>query len=156
MNEETQKIPSYDELYNTDILDESWILSEDYENYTLASILSIINDRVYSFYDTLKQLNEYKKSLLYSYKEIPEHFTSKELISKIKEVNDTCKIKITNVLDTENIVSINISFDNKVNLSTFEMHLKVKMDKEFNRIDNLITAIRQAIKYNVVELCLHN
>ena len=152
-------VPTFNELEAADKYQPNWQLTEDYQNYSLPSIIQIVNEQTENFFTTLEVLNSHKekfrKSKKYAFREAIEFGTPIEVVNALQTLDEVYSEKELNSepqmvvfqanITTEDYSSIEIVLDFDVNESELSHYLKSTVHSGFHdEIDMLIDVIKQA------------
>lgn len=152
-------VPTFNELDAADEYQPNWQLTEDYQNYSLPSIIQIVNELTENFFTTLEVLNSHKekfrKSKKYGLRTYAEYGAPIEVILELQELfniygNGVKNPELELLLlqdsrNTQDFSSIEILVQDEIKYDELSSHLKSTLDKEHHdEVDNLLKAIKEA------------
>ena len=152
-------IPTFNELVTAEKYQLNWQLTEDYQNYSLPSIIQIVNELTENFFTTLEVLNSHKekfrKSKKYGLRTYAEYGAPIEVILELQELfniygNGVKNPELELLLlqdsrNTQDFSSIEILVQDETKYDELSSHLKSKLNKEHHdEVDNLLKAIKEA------------
>lgn len=152
-------VPTFNELEASDKYQANWQLTEDYQDYSLASIIQIVNELTENFFRTLKVLNthkeEFRKSKKYGLRTYAEYGAPIEVLLELQELYNIYGNEVKNPelellllqdsRNTQDFSSIEILVQDEIKYDEISLHLKSKLDIEHHdEVDNLLEAIKEA------------
>ena len=152
-------VPSFNELVAADKYQPNWQLAEDYQNYSLPSIIQIVNELTENFFTTLEVLNSHKekfrKSKKYAFRETIEYGAPYEVVKELqrlhefyddKDLNDEPEmICLQANVTTQDYSTIEVVLDFYINENELSHYLKSTLNSEHHdEVDKLLEAIKQA------------
>lgn len=151
-------VPTYLELSNAKRLSVKWELTNEYNHYSLGTIIHIVDGLAETFFGTFDALEKYKKEELkkkkYHVRVEVEFGVSEEIISELQilngiyESNDSCSLPLLTMQDSreeEDFLSIEVVLGCDINYEGLMAHLKTNTDADYHEeIISLIETIKEA------------
>lgn len=152
-------IPTYKELTEVDDYQSNWKLSNEYGDYSLSSLIYIVNEQSEKFFSIQKVLNgqkeKFKKSKKYGYRQRVEFGSPIELVLELQEIFNIYAHGLANPENelvlmqdsraTEDYYSIEILLQSEIKFDELSSHLKSTLDSEHHdEVDKLLEAIKEA------------
>lgn len=164
-------IPTYKELTEVDDYQSNWKLSNEYGDYSLSSLIYIVNEQSEKFFSIQKVLNghreKFRKSKKYGYRQRVEFGSPIELVCELQEIfniysngvinPETELVLLQDSKRTEDYSSIEILLQTPIKFDELSSHLKSTLDLEHHdEVNLLIEAIKQAKADNHETLCVYD
>jgi len=152
-------IPTYKELTEVDEYQSNWKLSEEYGDYSLSTLIYLVNEESSKFFSIQKVLNghkeKFRKSKKYGFRTYAEYGAPIEVILELQELfniygNGVKNPELELLLlqdsrNTQDFSSIEILVQDETKYDELSSHLKSKLNKEHHdEVDNLLKAIKEA------------
>lgn len=152
-------IPTYKELTEVDDYQSNWKLSNEYGDYSLSSLIYIVNEQSEKFFSIQKVLNghreKFRKSKKYGYRQRVEFGSPIELVCELQEIfniysngvinPETELVLLQDSKRTEDYSSIEILLQTPIKFDELSSHLKSTLDLEYHdEVDKLLEAIKEA------------
>lgn len=152
-------IPTYNQLTEVDDYQSNWKLTEDYGDYSLSTLIYLVNEESSKFFSIQKVLNAHKekfrKSKKYGYRETVEFGTHLQIVESLQNLHKTYDneglddepemICLQANISTQDYSTIEVVLDIKINESELLHYLKSEVDTEhYEEVELLLEAIKQA------------
>lgn len=151
-------IPTYNQLIDVDDYQSNWKLTEEYGDYSLSTLVYLVNEESSKFFSIQKVLNGHKekfgKSKKYGFRETVEFGAPIEIIEVLqnlhqiyseKELDGTEMVFLQANISTQDYSTIEVVLQCDINESELSHYLKSNVEKEHHdEVDMLLEAIKQA------------
>jgi hypothetical protein len=152
-------IPTYNELTEVDDYQSNWKLTEEYGDYSLSTLVYLVNEESSKFFSIKKVLNGHKenfhKTKKYGLRTYAEYGAPIEVVLELQELYNIYENGVKNPdlellllqdsRSTQDFSSIEILVQDEIKYDELSLHLKSKLDIEHNaEVDNLVEAIKEA------------
>lgn len=151
-------IPTYKELTEVDDYQSNWKLSEEYGDYSLSTLVYLVNEESSKFFNIQKVLNghkeKFRKSKKYGFRETVEFGAPIEIIKVLqnlheidseKELDGTEMVFLQANISTQDYSTIEVVLQCDINERELLEYLKSNVEKEHHdEVDKLLEAIKEA------------
>ena len=151
-------IPTYKELTEVDEYQSNWKLSEEYGDYSLSTLVYLVNEESSKFFNIQKVLNghkeKFRKSKKYGFRETVEFGAPIEIIKVLqnlhdidseKELDGTEMVFLQANISTQDYSTIEVVLQCDINEKELLDYLKSNVEKEHHdEVDKLLEAIKEA------------
>jgi hypothetical protein len=152
-------IPTYNELTEVDDYQSNWKLTEEYGDYSLYSLIYIIDEQTSRFFSIQKVLNGHKenfhKTKKYGLRTYAEYGAPIEVVLELQELYNIYENGVKNPdlellllqdsRSTQDFSSIEILVQDVIKYDELSSHLKSTLNLEHHdEVDNLLEAIKEA------------
>ena len=151
-------IPTYKELTEVDEYQSNWKLSEEYGDYSLSTLVYLVNEESSKFFNIQKVLNghkeKFRKSKKYGFRETVEFGTAIDIIEVLqnlhdidseKELDGTEMVFLQANISTQDYSTIEVVLQCDINEKELLDYLKSNVEKEHHdEVDKLLEAIKEA------------
>lgn len=151
-------IPTYKELTEVDKYQSNWKLSEEYGDYSLSTLVYLVNEESSKFFNIQKVLNghkeKFRKSKKYGFRETVEFGTAIDIIEVLqnlheiyseKELDGTEMVFLQANISTQDYSTIEVVLQCDINEKELLDYLKSNVEKEHHdEVDKLLEAIKEA------------
>ena len=151
-------IPTYKELTEVDKYQSNWKLSEEYGDYSLSTLVYLVNEESSKFFNIQKVLNghkeKFRKSKKYGFRETVEFGAPIEIIKVLqnlhdidseKELDGTEMVFLQANISTQDYSTIEVVLQCDINEKELLDYLKSNVEKEHHdEVDKLLEAIKEA------------
>lgn len=151
-------IPTYKELTEVDEYQSNWKLSEEYGDYSLSTLVYLVNEESSKFFNIQKVLNghkeKFRKSKKYGFRETVEFGAPIEIIKVLqnlheidseKELDGTEMVFLQANISTQDYSTIEVVLQCDINERELLEYLKSNVEKEHHdEVDKLLEAIKEA------------
>ena len=152
-------IPTYNQLTEVDDYQSNWKLTEDYGDYSLSTLIYLVNEESSKFFSIQKVLNghkeKFRKSKKYGFRTYAEYGAPIEVILELQELfniygNGVKNPELELLLlqdsrNTQDFSSIEILVQDEIKYDELSSHLKSTLDSEHHdEVDKLLEAIKEA------------
>ena len=151
-------IPTYNQLTDVDDYQSNWKLTEEYGDYSLSTLVYLVNEESSKFFSIQKVLNghkeKFRKSKKYGFRETVEFGAPIEIIEVLqnlhqiyseKELDGTEMVFLQANISTQDYSTIEVVLQCDINESELSHYLKSNVEKEHHdEVDMLLEAIKQA------------
>ena len=155
-------IPTYNQLTDVDDYQSNWKLTEEYGDYSLSTLVYLVNEESSKFFSIQKVLNghkeKFRKSKKYGFRETVEFGTHIEIIEVFQNLNKTVDKKELNgepemivlqsSISTKDFSSIEIVLDCDIDYSALSKYLKKEVEQSFYKEVNMLIEVIKEAKYD--------
>jgi hypothetical protein len=152
-------IPTYNELTEVDDYQSNWKLTEEYGDYSLSTLVYLVNEESSKFFSIKKVLNGHKenfhKTKKYGLRTYAEYGAPIEVVLELQELYNIYENGVKNPdlellllqdsRNTQDFSSIEILVQDVIKYDELSSHLKSTLNLEHHdEVDNLLEAIKEA------------
>lgn len=155
-------IPTYNQLTDVDDYQSNWKLTEEYGDYSLSTLVYLVNEESSKFFSIQKVLNghkeKFRKSKKYGFRETVEFGTHIEIIEVFQNLHKTADKKELNgepemivlqsSISTKDFSSIEIVLDCDIDYSALSKYLKKEVEQSFYKEVNMLIEVIKEAKYD--------